>query len=69
MTQFVVNILNTSFWSYYGKESTLFIVQRSTCVGSAWSFGFFHSRHNGQWPPTSKDFLSQILSIICIVLS
>ena len=24
---------------------------------------FFHPRHNGQWPPTSKDFLSQILSI------
>ena len=24
---------------------------------------FFHFRHNGQWPPTSKDFLSQILSI------
>ena len=23
----------------------------------------FHPRHNGQWPPTSKDFLSQILSI------
>ena len=24
---------------------------------------FFHPRHNGQRPPTSKDFLSQILSI------
>ena len=24
---------------------------------------FFHPRHNGQWPPNSKDFLSQILSI------
>ena len=24
---------------------------------------FFHPRHNGQWPPTLKDFLSQILSI------
>ena len=24
---------------------------------------FFHPRHNVQWPPTSKDFLSQILSI------
>ena len=24
---------------------------------------FFHPRHNGQWPPTSNDFLSQILSI------
>ena len=23
----------------------------------------FHPRHNGQWPLTSKDFLSQILSI------
>ena len=29
---------------------------RSTFVGSAWSFFFFHPRHNGQWPPTSKDF-------------
>ena len=25
---------------------------------------FFHPRHNGQWPLTLKDFLSQILSII-----
>ena len=24
---------------------------------------FFHPRHNGQWPPTSNDFLSQIWSI------
>ena len=24
---------------------------------------FFHPRHNVQWPPTSKDFLYQILSI------
>ena len=24
---------------------------------------FFHLRHKGQWPPTLKDFLSQILSI------
>ena len=30
---------------------------------------FFHPRHNGQWPPTSKDFLSQILSITFIYLS
>ena len=29
----------------------------------------FHPRHNGQWPPTSKDFLSQILSITFIFLS
>ena len=27
---------------------------------------FFHPRHNGQWLSTSKDFLSQILSIIFI---
>ena len=24
---------------------------------------FFHPRHNGQWPPTSKDFLSQIVPL------
>ena len=24
---------------------------------------FFHPCHNGQWPPTSNDFLSQIFSI------
>ena len=30
---------------------------------------FFHPRHNGQSPPTSKDFLSQILSITFIFLS
>ena len=29
----------------------------------------FHPRHNGQWAPTSKDFLSQILSITFIFLS
>ena len=27
---------------------------------------FFHPRHNGQWRPTLKDFLSQILSITFI---
>ena len=30
---------------------------------------FFHPRHNGQWPLTLKDFLSQILSITFIFLS
>ena len=30
---------------------------------------FFHPRHKGQWPPTSKDFLSQIVSITFIFLS
>ena len=29
----------------------------------------FHPRHNGQWPPTSKDFLSQNVSITFIFLS
>ena len=29
---------------------------------------FFHPSQNGQWPPTSKDFLSQILSITFIFL-
>ena len=29
---------------------------------------FFHPRHNGQWLPTSKDFLSHILSITFIFL-
>ena len=27
---------------------------------------FFHPCHNGQWPPTSQDFLYQILSITFI---
>ena len=30
---------------------------------------FFHPRHNSQWPPTSKDFLTQNLSITFIFLS
>ena len=30
---------------------------------------FFHPRQNGRWPPTSKDFLSQILSVTFIFLS
>ena len=29
---------------------------------------FFHPRHNGQWPPTSKDLLSQMLSIYFPIL-
>ena len=29
---------------------------------------FFHPQHNGQWPPTLKDFLSQILFITFIFL-
>ena len=29
---------------------------------------FFHPSHNGQWPPSSKDFRSQILSITFIFL-
>ena len=49
--------------------SQIYYFQRSTLGGSAWSFGFFHPRHNGQWPPTSKDFLSPILSITFIFLS
>ena len=28
-------------------------------VGSAWSFWFFHPRHNGQWPPTLKFFYTR----------
>ena len=31
--------------------------------------GFFNPHHNGQWSPTSKDFLSQILSTTLIFLS
>ena len=31
-------------------------------------YRFFHPRHNDQWLPTSKDFLSQILSISLIFL-
>ena len=30
---------------------------------------FFHPCHNSHWPPTSKDFLSQILSITFIFIS
>ena len=30
---------------------------------------FFHPCHNDQWPQTSKDFLSQVLSITFIFLS
>ena len=43
-----------------------FFFKSSTFVGSAWSFGFFHPRHNSQLPPTSKDFLSRISSITFI---
>ena len=47
----------------YNKSANWYIGPYRSYVGSAWSFVFFHPRHNDQWPPTSKDFLSQILSI------
>ena len=37
----------------------IIVFGRSTFVGSAWSFVFFHPHHNGQWPPTSKDFYTR----------
>ena len=38
---------------------------RSTCRFCV-VISFFSPCHNGQWPPTSKDFLSQIVSITFI---
>ena len=38
---------------------------RSTCRFCV-VISYFHPRHKGQWPPTSKDFLSQIVSITFI---
>ena len=50
-------------WCYFSVFSVrLFSVLRGHSL--------FSSRHNGQWPPTSKDFfLSQIVSITSIFLS
>ena len=44
---------NTTIWR---PGNVLKNCKRSTFGGSAWSFDFFIPRHNGQWPPTSKDF-------------
>ena len=47
-----------------------FFLLHST-VGSAWSFVFLYPRHNSQWSLTSKNFLSQMLSItfFCLILA
>ena len=42
----------TSIWSHIGE---LFLAFDFLSVLRG-SFVFFHPRHNGQWPPTSKDF-------------
>ena len=33
-------------------------------VGSAWSFRYFHPRHNGQWPMTLKDFHPRFYTLL-----
>ena len=33
-----------------------FVFSVQLFVGSAWSFGFFHPRHNGQWPWLRRVF-------------
>ena len=60
-----VNILRIFFIIIFIIIILFFIYFFRFCV----VIRFFHPRHNGQWPPTSKDFLSQILSIAFIFLS
>ena len=38
------------------------------CVGSAWSFSFFHPRHNGQWLLTSNDFHPRFYPLLHLIL-
>ena len=60
MYQWELFVNNLLFMYGYGIfESTCrdclfkeFFFKRSSFVGSAW----FHPHHNGQWPPSSKDF-------------
>ena len=58
-------ILNNLFYYYFFPYSYLAIDFCRFCM----VIRFFHPRHNGQWPLTSKDFLSQILSITLILFS
>ena len=48
-------------------ENSMFLV--FNILSDLRAHSFFHPRHNGQGPPTPKDFLSQILSITFIFLS
>ena len=64
-------IISAYIWINYTKLG-FFIKKnlRSTFVRSAWSFVFFiPSRHNGQWPPTLKDFYTRFYPLhICLIL-
>ena len=68
-------VLNQVYYIYTKKSETLLKKKNDLKIFSVRLLSvlrfirFFHPRHNGQWPPTSKDFLSQILSITFIFLS
>ena len=63
--------VSTPFWSFQNalqnagskKISLFFFFLAFDFCWFCVVIRFFHPRHNGQWPPTSKDFLYQILSI------
>ena len=72
-------LLHVSFY-FSRSEDTIVLVDEIICsrVFGFLAFDFcrfcvvirgFHPRHNSQWPPTSNDFLYQILSITFIFLS
>ena len=65
--------LNTVFFPQLHKRDLntvyIFLFFNVRLLSLLRGHSFFHPRHNGQWPPTSKDFLSQILSITFIFLS
>ena len=48
------------------RHSLLFLFFSVRLLSVLHGHSVFHPCHNGQWPPTSKDFLSQILTITFI---
>ena len=58
-----------TFIFYEQMRASVVVFKLSTFVGSVWSFWFVHPRHNGQWPPTSKEFYTRSYPLhYCLIL-
>jgi len=51
------------FWLFWGFRFFVCFLAFDFCQFCVLNW-FFHPHHNSQWPLTSKNFLSQIVSII-----
>ena len=69
ITKKIKKFINYKHESLLGKEVSITAAQNSThkqklvwLLAVLRDHSFFSSRHNEQWPLTSKDFLCQLLS-------